>query len=85
MVTSSIEATPNGTILKTRARIYNNNIHAKIILLDEKISIVSSINFTKYPMSGITWEAGIVSIYPKTVNSIKESIKKYISIHIAKK
>ncbi len=65
--------------------IYNNTIHAKIILLDEKVSIVSSINFTKYPMSGITWEAGIVSIFPKTVHAIKESIKKYISIHIAKK
>ena len=54
--------------------LYLKNLHAKIILIDDSLSIVSSMNFQFSATAGISWEAGIVTIHKETVDSIKASI-----------
>ena len=49
------------------------NFHAKLQLFDNKIAIVSSYNFDIYSASK-NWEAGLVTINPKVVAEIRESI-----------
>jgi phosphatidylserine/phosphatidylglycerophosphate/cardiolipin synthase-like enzyme len=53
---------------------YNNQIHSKIIIIDRKIAIVSSMNLYSGSTGGATLEAGIVS-FDKTV---VDSAVKYI-------
>lgn len=54
--------------------LYHKNLHAKIIIIDDSLSIVSSMNFQYNATAGISWEAGIVTINKDTVDSIKVSI-----------
>ena len=54
--------------------LYHKKFHAKIIIVDDALSIVSSMNFQYYASAGISWEAGIVTINKETVDSIKASI-----------
>jgi hypothetical protein len=54
---------------------YNNKVHAKIIVVDNSIAIVSSMNFYPESSAGASWEAGLITIQTKTVESILESIK----------
>jgi len=54
--------------------LYHENLHAKILIFDDKIAIVSSMNFLQRATAGISWEAGIVTINVNTVNMIKDSI-----------
>jgi phosphatidylserine/phosphatidylglycerophosphate/cardiolipin synthase-like enzyme len=53
---------------------YNNQIHSKIIIIDRKITIISSMNLYSGSTGGATLEAGIVS-FDKTV---VDSAVKYI-------
>lgn len=48
---------------------YNNQIHSKIIVIDRKITIISSMNLYSGSTGGATLEAGIVSFDEKTVDS----------------
>jgi predicted transcriptional regulator len=54
---------------------YNNKVHAKIIVVDNSIAIISSMNFYPESSAGALWEAGLITIQTKTVESILESIK----------
>jgi phosphatidylserine/phosphatidylglycerophosphate/cardiolipin synthase-like enzyme len=54
--------------------LYHKNLHAKITIIDDSLSIVSSMNFQYNATAGISWEAGIVTINKDTVDSIKASI-----------
>jgi phosphatidylserine/phosphatidylglycerophosphate/cardiolipin synthase-like enzyme len=54
--------------------LYQKDLHAKILLVDDKIAIVSSMNFLQKATAGISWEAGIVTLDKKTVDMIKDSI-----------
>jgi phosphatidylserine/phosphatidylglycerophosphate/cardiolipin synthase-like enzyme len=54
---------------------YNNTIHAKIIIVDNKAAIISSMNFQSSSSGGRTWEAGVVSFDENVVKSILDSIK----------
>jgi hypothetical protein len=54
--------------------LYHKNLHAKITIIDDSLSIVSSMNFQYNATAGISWEAGIVTINKETVDSIKASI-----------
>ena len=54
--------------------LYHKNIHAKITIIGDSLSIVSSMNFQYNATAGISWEAGIVTINKETVDSIKASI-----------
>ncbi len=48
---------------------YNNQIHSKIIIIDRKIAIVSSMNLYSGSTGGATLEAGIVSFDKIVVDS----------------
>jgi phosphatidylserine/phosphatidylglycerophosphate/cardiolipin synthase-like enzyme len=50
---------------------YNNNLHAKIIIIDSKVSIISSANMTSKGMR-INYEAGVLV---KDQNEIKKAIE----------
>ncbi|MFX1300908.1 MAG: phospholipase D-like domain-containing protein [Promethearchaeota archaeon] len=56
--------------------IENNFTHAKIIVIDRKIAIISSMNFTPASTSGQSWEAGIVTIHTPVVEKVVDSIMK---------
>jgi hypothetical protein len=53
--------------------VLNNKIHAKLIEVDNIVAIVSSMNFYPESSAGVSWEAGLISIEPKTVNTIIKS------------
>jgi phosphatidylserine/phosphatidylglycerophosphate/cardiolipin synthase-like enzyme len=59
---------------------YINTIHAKIIIIDRKVAIVSSMNLYSGSTGGGLLEAGIVSFESKVV----ESASKYINDLLAK-
>jgi len=48
---------------------YINQIHSKIIIIDRKIAIISSMNLYSGSTGGTTFEAGIVSFDKKVVDS----------------
>ena len=57
---------------------YNNEIHGKVLLIDNLIAVVSSFNLLKNPASGLSWEAGIITYEPDVVKTIKDSISKML-------
>ena len=79
---------PDGPYLKERQEyhqrlkeeginlIYNKQVHAKLIVVDNSIAIVSSMNFYVGSTGGRTWEAGLITTENKTVKSIADSINK---------
>ena len=54
--------------------LYHRDLHAKIMLFDDEIAIVSSMNLLVGATAGWSWEAGIVSLDKKIVDMIKLSI-----------
>ena len=54
--------------------LHHENLHAKIIIVDESLAVVSSMNFLRNATSGLSWEAGMVTISKKVVDDIKASI-----------
>lgn len=56
--------------------IYDNTVHAKIIVADRAVAIVSSMNFNTTSSAGKSWEAGLVTIEPRVIESVQEGIIK---------
>jgi len=54
--------------------LYNRKLHAKLLLFDDEIAIVSSMNLLVGATAGWSWEAGIITLDKKTVDLIKDSI-----------
>lgn len=61
----------SGTLIK-----YNSQIHSKIVIIDNLITIVSSMNFYSGSSGGASLEAGMVSIDHKVAKSATEYILK---------
>jgi phosphatidylserine/phosphatidylglycerophosphate/cardiolipin synthase-like enzyme len=59
---------------------YDNTIHSKIIVIDQKIAIVSSMNIYSGSTGGGSLEAGIVTFESKVV----EAIAKYVATLLEK-
>lgn len=57
---------------------YDNQIHSKIMAVDNKIAIASSMNFYSGSSGGASKEAGIVSIDEKVVESATNYIRKLL-------
>lgn len=57
---------------------YNKAAHAKIIAVDRVVAIVSSMNFFPTSSSGGSWEAGLISVEEKVVESIVDSVLELI-------
>jgi phosphatidylserine/phosphatidylglycerophosphate/cardiolipin synthase-like enzyme len=59
---------------------YNNVVHAKIIIVDRSVAVISSMNLNSSSSGGGSWEAGIVtteeSIINEAVKSIHEKLNK---------
>lgn len=53
---------------------YDSSVHAKQIVVDRRVGIVSSMNFFATSSGGASWEAGLVTIEEKIVESIARSI-----------
>jgi len=56
--------------------VYNEKVHAKLVVADRAVAIVSSMNFYADSSAGVSWEAGLVSIDSKIVGSILDSLSK---------
>ena len=54
--------------------IYKNQIHAKMIVVDNAVAIISSMNFQSSSSGGKTWEAGIISLDKNVVSVVTDSI-----------
>jgi len=57
--------------------VYDKKVHAKLIVIDREVAIVSSMNFYSSSSGGRSWEAGLVSIEEKMANSVAQSILKF--------
>ena len=53
---------------------YDRHIHAKLLVVDQRIAVISSMNFIVFSTGGSSWEAGMISIDKKIVNSVTKSI-----------
>lgn len=53
--------------------IYKTRIHAKLLVVDRIVAIVSSMNFYPDSSAGVSWEAGLVSTNQNVVESIIRS------------
>lgn len=53
---------------------YNRDVHVKIVVVDRATAIVSSMNFYPASASGVTWEAGIITIDEDVVTFIDKMI-----------
>ena len=56
----------------------DNQIHSKIMVVDNSIAVVSSMNFYSGSSGGASKEAGIVSMDKQVVESAANYIKKLI-------
>lgn len=56
--------------------VYNKDTHAKLIVVDDEVAVVSSMNFYSGSSGGRTWEAGLVSIEEAVIKSVVKSIRK---------
>jgi hypothetical protein len=54
--------------------IYNKVVHAKIVVVDRAVAIISSMNFYSSSSGGASWEAGLISVEETVVESIVNSI-----------
>jgi phosphatidylserine/phosphatidylglycerophosphate/cardiolipin synthase-like enzyme len=54
--------------------IYQKKVHAKIIVVDRAVAIVSSMNFYPDSSAGVSWEAGLISTDSEVVESMVKSI-----------
>lgn len=57
---------------------YNKMTHAKLIVVDRAVAIVSSMNFYSGSSGGASWEAGFVSIEDTVVESVVSSILRLL-------
>ena len=53
---------------------YDESVHAKLIIVDKRVGIVSSMNFYAGSTAGQSWEAGIVTTNKAAVISIANSV-----------
>ena len=65
------------TLLRSELYVlYCKGLHAKIILIDDTLAVVSSMNFLQRATAGLSWEAGIVTFEKNAVTEIKNAITK---------
>jgi phosphatidylserine/phosphatidylglycerophosphate/cardiolipin synthase-like enzyme len=57
---------------------YNRRIHAKLLVVDEQIAVISSMNFYSYSTGGSAWEAGMISIDDSIVTSVHKTIHQLL-------
>ena len=58
---------------------YDKRVHAKLIVVDHEVAIISSMNFIVTSSGGSSWEAGVVSMEETVVKSIVDSIMSLLA------
>jgi len=58
----------------------DESIHAKLIVVDRRVAVVSSMNFVAASSGGASWEAGLVTVEENVAQSVVRSIIKRIEI-----
>lgn len=58
---------------------YDAKVHAKLIVVDHAVAILSSMNFYADSSAGVSWEAGLVSTDQTVVNSIAHSFSTVLA------
>ena len=53
---------------------FDRRIHAKLLVVDEQIAVISSMNFYSHSTGGSSWEAGMISIDDSIVTSVHNTI-----------
>jgi len=53
---------------------YNKKAHAKLIVADRAVAVISSMNFYSGSSAGSSWEAGLVTVEEKVVESVVDSV-----------
>ncbi len=65
----------HSTLKKNGVRIsYNKRVHAKLIVLDRAVAIVSSMNLNSSSTGESSWEAGLVTKEDSVVEAVRDSI-----------
>ena len=54
--------------------VYDESIHAKLIVIDRTVAVVSSMNFVTNSSGGACWEAGMATFDANIVQSIRRSV-----------
>ncbi len=57
---------------------YDRRIHAKLLVVDKQIAVISSMNFYSFSTGGSSWEAGMISIDEAIVNSVYKTIHQLL-------
>ena len=57
---------------------YDRQIHAKLLVVDNQIAIISSMNFITSSSGGLSWEAGMISIDDSIVSSVHKTIHELL-------
>jgi phosphatidylserine/phosphatidylglycerophosphate/cardiolipin synthase-like enzyme len=57
---------------------YDRRIHAKLLVVDHQIAVISSMNFYSYSSGGSSWEAGMISIDEPIVSSVHKTIHQLL-------
>jgi hypothetical protein len=71
---SSPEQYTNQLARKGVSITYDSSVHAKLIVVDRCIGIVSSMNFFAGSSGGADWEAGLITVEKSIMQSIYRSI-----------
>lgn len=57
---------------------YDRRIHAKLLVIDQQIAVIASMNFYSFSTGGSSWEAGMISIDEAIVNSVHKTIHQLL-------
>lgn len=57
---------------------YHSTVHAKIIIVDQQIAVISSMNFNPSSSGGKSWEAGVVTMNAQIVKSVLQDVRNLI-------
>lgn len=53
---------------------YNRKAHAKLIVVDRAVAVISSMNFYSGSSAGSSWEAGMATVDERVVESVADSV-----------
>lgn len=65
--------------------LYNDFIHAKVIIIDNFIVINSSMNLISSSIAGQSWETGMITFSDDVVESVKKSVVELLTSNLTTK
>jgi len=68
------------SLVKSGVKVhYNEHVHSKIIGIDDRLAIISSMNFTPTSTRGASLEAGLVTWEKNNIEKIFDSINSTLN------